>query len=191
MADSWPHWLVNSFALASQPQHSADETVYYGAYTRLLYHLFGLEGPFEISPQYHIRPTAPDGYYVVKPFTVEVNKHPVLFIEVKPPASFALDSNRKRAEDQMRDHFRNLHENLVTPRLFGITAFGTRLAFYEYEAATKILPPPAIVQVRDSVTLDDAAPAERWDYDLLEPNGIARMRQVVQDVMTMCQALNN
>jgi hypothetical protein len=45
----------------------------------------------------------------------------------------------------MRNHFRNLHESLATPKLIGISASGTRMAFYDYEAATKILPPPAIV----------------------------------------------
>ena len=186
----WPQWLINSFASANRPQFSTDESVYYGPYTRLLYHLFGIEGPFEISPQYHIPQTPRDAIDVVALFTVELDKHPVLFIEVKPPASFALDSKRKQADDQleMRDSFRDLRHNLVTPRLPGISVFGTRMAFYEYVAATNTLTPPAIVPDPDS--LDDVAPAERWSYDLLEANGIAQMRQVAEDVKAMCQALN-
>jgi hypothetical protein len=122
-------------------------------------------------------------------FTVELDKHPVLFIEVKAPASFVLDSKRKQADDQMRDLFRDLRHNLVTPRLPGISAFGTRMAFYEYVAATNTLTPRAISP--DPVSLNDVAPAERWSYDLLEANGIAQMRQVTEDVRAMCQALNN
>ena len=174
---------------ANQPQLATDESVYYGPYTRLLYHLFGIEGPFEISPQYHIPQTPRGAIDVVALFTVELNKHPVLFIEVKPPASFALDSKRKQADDQMRDRFRDLRHNLVTPRLPGISVFGTRMAFYEYVAATNTLTPPAIVPDPDS--LNDLAPAERWGYDLLETNGIAQMRQVAEDVKEMCQALND
>ena len=34
----------------------------------------------------------------------------------------------------------------------------------------------------------EATPAERWSYDLLEANGTARVRQVVEDVKAMCQA---
>jgi len=51
MAAPWPQWLTNSFLVsANQPQFADDESVYYGPYTRLLYHLFGIEGPFDISP---------------------------------------------------------------------------------------------------------------------------------------------
>ncbi|KAF9511371.1 hypothetical protein BS47DRAFT_1184033 [Hydnum rufescens UP504] len=66
---------------------------------------------------------------------------------------------------------------------------GTHMAFDEYVAAASTLTPPAIAP--DSIFLNDVAPADRWNYDLLEANGIARMRQVAQDVMAMCQALNN
>jgi hypothetical protein len=93
------------------------------------HHFFGVEGPFEISPQYHIPETPRDSIDVIALFTVELDKHPVFFIEVKAPASFAFDSKRKQADDQMRDHYRDLRHNLVTPRLPGISAFGTRMAF--------------------------------------------------------------
>ncbi|KAI0300334.1 hypothetical protein BC826DRAFT_950059 [Russula brevipes] len=158
MAAPWPQWMTNSFLSANQPQFANDESAYYGPYTRLLYHLFGIEGPFEI-------------------------------ILIKPPSSFHLDSKRKQADDQMRDRFRDLRANLVTPRLPAISAFGTRVAFYEYIAATNAVTPPAIAA--DPIFLNDVAPADRWNYDLLEADGIARMRQVAQDVRAMCQALDN
>jgi hypothetical protein len=112
----------------------------------------------------------------------------VLFIEAKAAASFALDSKRKQADDQMRDLFRDLRHNLVTPRLPGISTFGTRMAFYEYVAATNTLTLRAISP--DPISLNDVAPAERWSYDLLEANGIAQMRQVTEDVRAIRQALN-
>jgi hypothetical protein len=189
MNTPWPQWLINSFASANQPQFATDESAYYGPYTRLLYHLFGIEGPFEITPQYHIPQTPRDSIDVVALFTVELNKHPVLFIEVKAPASFPLDSKRKQADDQMRDRFRDLRHTLVTPRLPGISAFGTRMAFYEYVAATNSLTPHVIPP--DPESLNDVAPAGRWSYDLLQANGNAQMRRVVEDVKAMCQALNH
>jgi hypothetical protein len=90
-------------------------------------------------------------------FAIEPDKHPVLFIVVKPPASSALDSKRKRADDQMRDFFRDLRHNLVTPQLHGISAFGIR-SCPQHTPGT-ISPDP--------VYLNDVAPAERWGYDLL------------------------
>ena len=166
MAAPWPQWLTNSFVSANQPQLADDGSVYYGPYTRLLYHLFGIEGPFEISPQFYM---AHDSIDVVTLFVVELNKHPVLFIEVKSPRSFTLNSKRKEADDQMRDHFRALRNGVVTPRLPGISAFGTRLAFYEYVSATTRLTPPAIIP--DPEYLNDVAPAGRWSDDLLDING--------------------
>jgi len=183
MAAPWPLWMTNSFLSATQPQFANDESAYYGPYNRLLYHLFGIEGPFEIIPQHYTPLSSRDAIDVVR-FTVEFNNHPVLFIGVKPASYFLLDSNRKQADDQMRDSFRELRANLVTPRLPAISAFGTRIAFYEYIAATKAVTPPAIF-------LNDMAPADRWNYDILEADGIARMRQVVQDVKAMCQALDD
>jgi hypothetical protein len=61
-----PQWLIKSFVSVNQPQFATDESVYYGPYTRLLYHLSGIECPFTID--------------VVALFTVELDKHPVLFI---------------------------------------------------------------------------------------------------------------
>jgi len=89
----------------------------------------------------------------------------------------------------MRDRFRDLRHSLITPRLPGISAFGTRIAFYEYVTATHSLTPSAIAP--SPTFFGDMVPADRWNYDLLEANGAARMREVAQDVMAMCQALNN
>ncbi|KAJ3517648.1 hypothetical protein NLJ89_g376 [Agrocybe chaxingu] len=188
-AEPCPQYLVQSFISANQAQFATDESVYYGPYTRLLYYLFGLEGPFEISPQFHIPETPPDAIDVVALFAVELNKHPVFFIEVKPRASFALDSKRKQADEQMRDHFRDVRRNVVTPRLPATSAFGTRLSFYEYTAATNAVVPAAIPV--DPVILNDVAPADRWSCDLLDAVGIARVREVAQGVRAMCQALAN
>jgi hypothetical protein len=115
MDTPWPQWLIKSFELAKAPQFTTDESIYYGPYTRLLYHLFGIEGRFEIVPQFHIPQTSRDVVDVVTLFTVEVDKHPVFFIEVKAPACLAFDSKRKQADDQMRDHYRDLRHTLVTP----------------------------------------------------------------------------
>ena len=186
MDTPWPQWIINSFLSANQCR--VDESVYYGPYTQLLYYLFGLEGPFEISPRYYFPPTGRYDCDIVALFTVELDQHPVFFIEVKRPVNFAHKYDRKLADDQMRVHFRDHRHNIVTPRLPGISAFGTRMAFYEYVAATNTLTPGVISPDPESV--NDLAPAERWGYDLLEADGITKMCEVVEDVKAMCQALN-
>ncbi|KAH9010083.1 hypothetical protein EDB83DRAFT_2234511 [Lactarius deliciosus] len=172
MTDPWPQWLVQSFLSANQPQFAAiDECVYYGPYTHLLYHLFGIEGPFEISPKYHIPQTPLESIDIIALFTVELNKHPVFFIQVEPLGTLSFDWKRRRADDQIRDHFRDLRHFLVTPRLLVIT-------------------PRAIMP--DPDTLNDVAPIERWNCDLFEDEGINHIRRVAQAVKAiMCLALGN
>ena len=186
MATPWPQWLTTSFLAANQPQLSNDESEFYGPYVRLLYYLFGLEGPYDIIPQFDF----PEGFRgpidVDAIVTVEYNKHLVLLVQVKAPASFKLDTKRKVAYEQMRDRLVDLIPNMITSRLLGISAFGTRLAFYKYDAADNSLTPPLIFP--HPVYLNELAPAERWSYDVLEPEGIAQIRKVVEDVKSMCEA---
>ena len=191
MAAQWPQYLTNAFLSANVSKNILrQQSAYYGPYIRLLYHLFGIEGPFEITVQFDVPDEVlydmPD---VVATFTVEFNKHPVLFIQPSPHWSFDLHSQRKRAENQIVTQVGDMKEDLVTPRLHAISAFGTHLAFYEYTAATNILTPPRIAA--DPILLNELAPADRWGFDVLEADGIARIHQVAQDVRAMCEALGN
>ena len=181
MTAPWPQWMTNSLQSATQPEFANDERPYYGPY-------IGVDGPFEVGLQRYIPDTPRDAFDVVAMFTVEVNKHPVLFIQVKPPSYLRSDSQRRRSDDQMRDHFRDLRTELITPRLPGISAFGTRLAFYEYTAATNVLTPRAIAPNPNPDLLSDTVPAEQWNYDILEAAGIDKMRETARDVRTMCAA---
>ncbi|EGN93143.1 hypothetical protein SERLA73DRAFT_190015 [Serpula lacrymans var. lacrymans S7.3] len=154
-AQPWPKYLIQSLTSANQPQFTTNESVYYDPYT----------SSSTICSAWRVQ-TPRDARDVVSLFIVELNKHPVFFIAVKPPASFVLASKRKQADDQMRDRFRDLSHLLVILRLPAISAFGTH-----------------------PVILNDVAPADRWSCDLLDADDIARVRQVAQDVRTTCQAL--
>jgi hypothetical protein len=178
----WPLWLIKLFVIANQPQLVTDETVFYGPYCRLLYHLLGLDGQFEIHSQYRLVSTL-NKVDLAAVFTFGLKKHPVLYIEVKPPNKFFYPFARMATDRQMRNRFQPaLCGDLVTPRVPGISAFGTRMAFYEYATTTGTITP-------DRGSRFKVAPAERWMYDFLEANGIAKLRQVTEDVRAMCHAL--
>ncbi|KAK0222753.1 hypothetical protein EDD85DRAFT_254074 [Armillaria nabsnona] len=169
MADPpWPQFLMNSF-LSAVRESPTSEGVLYGPYIRLIYHLFSVDGPFEIS----LRFLNVDNK-VVAVFTVELNKHPALFIQVEGPESFRLDSKRQEADRQMRERFSDLHHDVVTPTLSGISAFGTRLSFYQYDKATSSLTPLAIAA--DLNIMNDAVPQNRWDCDILDAASAALVR---------------
>ncbi|KAM6499747.1 hypothetical protein JOM56_005255 [Amanita muscaria] len=139
-ARPWPEYIHKSFnsVIISDPS-GRDESVFYGPFTRLLYTLFSVDGPYEIVPQF--KSVAQESIDLVAVLVVELDRHPVFFMEVRPPASFPYDSKREEADEQMRRRFRDLRQILAIPILYGISAFGTRLSFYEYDSATHVLQP--------------------------------------------------
>ena len=185
-AHTWPEYIHESFnsAIISDPS-GRDEAVFYGPFTRLLYSLFSVDGPYEIVPQFtSVALQARESIDIVAVVVVEVNRHPVFFIQIKPPASFPYDSKREEADEQMRCRFRDLRQVLAIPILHGISAFGTRLSFYEYHSATNVLQPEQVLRFHPSI-LADVAPITRWDCDVLHHEGANRLRNVVNQVKEM------
>jgi len=174
----WHPSLTTSFEHLDEPQFA---DAYYVPYATLLDNLFGIGGPFDTVWQFDKTPhIGADDVHMT--LTVTFNGHPVLFIQVNAPSSLCVDS--KQAHERMRDHFLDLRPNLATPRLLGISAFGTRMVFFEYTAATNTLIPPAIAD--HPKRPNRVASADGWSYDLLEADGVARMCQVFHDVRVMC-----
>ena len=183
----WPEYIHRSFnsAIISDPS-GRDESVFYGPFTRLLCTLFSVDGPYEIVPQFKsvALQGAQESINVVAVLVVGVNRHPIFFMEIKPPASLPYDSKREEADEQMRRRFRDLRQILAIPILHGISAFGTRLSFYEYDSATHVLQPEQVLQSHPSI-LAEVAPITRWDCDVLHQEGANRLRQVVNQVKEM------
>jgi hypothetical protein len=121
---------------------------------------------------------------IVAALVVEVNRHPVFFMEIKSSASFPYDFKREEADEQMRRRFRDLRQILAIPILHGISAFGTQLSFYEYDSATHVLQPELTLRSHPSI-LADVAPITRWDCDVLQKEGANRLRDVINKVKEM------
>jgi len=184
MADPWPEYIHQSFnsAIISDPG-GRYVSVFYGPFNRLLNALFLFDGPYEIVPQFKSTGTRESIDFVII-ILVEVNRHPFFFIEVKPTASFPYDSKRKEADEQMRNRFMELRQDLNIPILNGISAFGTRLSFYKYDSATQ--PKRIICSNSDILTDSDVAPLTWWDCDVLHPEGAERFRNAAKQVKEMC-----
>jgi hypothetical protein len=184
----WPEYIHQSFnsAILSDPS-GKDESVFYGPFTRLLYTLFSVEGQYEVVPQF--KSTVLQGAQGIVTVLVvsEVNRHPVFFMGIKPPAAIPYDFKREEADGQMRRQFRDLRQTLVVPTLHGISAFGTHLSFYKYDSATHILQPELIQS--DPAFLVDVAPIGRWGCDVLQQEGADRLKGIVAKVKDMCVQL--
>jgi hypothetical protein len=186
-AHPWPDYVHRSFNSAILCDHSGtDESVFYGPYTRLLYSLFSVDGEYEVVPQFN-SPVLQESIDMVTILVVEANRHPFFFMEIQPPATIPYDSKREEADVQMRRQFRDLRQTLVLPTLHGISAFGTRLSFYEYDKETCTLQPELIQS--DLAILTDVAPIDRWDCDVLQQEGANRLRDVAEKIKEMCARL--
>ena len=184
---AWPKHTGIHESFNSLINEPSDETSgFYGSFIRVLNSLFSIEGlgPYEIAPQVKKVTLQGSQNCFVTALVVHVNYHPVFFIEVNHPAAFLNNSSRQEADKQMRCRFRDLSQTLAIPILHGVSAFGTRLSFYEYNSETRVLQPEQVLQPHPSVD-DDVAPITHWNYDILQPEGANRLREVINHVKEM------
>lgn len=70
--------------------------------------------------------------------------------------------------------------------LFGVSAMGTKLRFYLLTKSEEFLPQ---VIPKHPTQINDTAPVERWNGDILEASGEQRLLEVVDAIKTACAAL--
>ena len=98
-AHPWPEYIHQSFnsAIISDPS-GRDQSVFYGPFMRLLYSLFSIDGPYEITVA-KIKSVAPQGTQesidIAAALVVQVNRRPVFFMEVNPPTAFLTESKKR------------------------------------------------------------------------------------------------
>ena len=182
---TWADTIREQFDLVDR--FTTDETEYYGPYNTLLTDIFPHAEYFQIIPQYK-GPVTPGSIDFTTIYIVRKRKCPVFFIEIKPFPHLDDISTREKADQQMRDRFVNIiGRNLVIPKLYGISAMGTRFSVYVYNKETNVLLPPSIA--RDAMYVTDVAPADRWNHELLEDDGEQKMREFVSEVKVMCEKI--
>ena len=179
----WPGPIIHSFA--SVAHITTDDSVYYGPYNKILHYLFPWESKFEIVPEFKRPLNLYESFGFVTVLVVTVARHPV-FVEVKPPASLALRSKRQEVDIQIRHHFTEFLDDPAIPVLYGISAMGPVLSIYKYDTVTGLMPPQI---PRDPIFVNDVAPKERWDCNILEDAGEQQLRGIVEKIKAMCAQL--
>jgi hypothetical protein len=144
--------------------------------------LFPSTEKYQVAPQ--LESIRGSTYFTV--FYIKKGKFPVFPLEIKTYLAFDQDSSRK-ADDQMRDRFLEFASHLALPKLYGISALGTRFSVYEYHPQTRRLTPRRILPHPN--ILNDIAPQERWNYDVMQPEGEAKLKQLVSEIKKMVAAL--
>jgi len=75
--------------------------------------------------------------------------------------------------------------------LHAVGVMGTRLCFYSVgtqDSDGKIITPIAIPD--HPLKVIDNVPSDRWELDILEPAGEAQFREITQEIMDGCHALD-
>jgi hypothetical protein len=183
----WPEIIMRSFFVAGASS-ATSERPFFGSWNRLLNTVFPPDTIFEVVPQYFPPPVVSrDAVDFVFLLLIYVNTSPVFIVEIKPPAEFSRNSKRREADSQMRQRFLDIAADLRIPVLYGVSAFGTKIMFYKYNKEANVLEPRRITP--DPDTLTDTAPRDWWRWDLLEEEGAAMFRHIVEEVKRMCVEL--
>jgi hypothetical protein len=105
---------------------------------------------------------------------------PVFILEIKTGPKLGLVSAREEADLQIRRRLRDLIGICPFSKLHAISAIGTKLCFYTAEAG-RVITPPRIVA--DDQLATDTAPLGRWDCDVLEVEGAARLKAFIHEIL--------
>jgi hypothetical protein len=172
----WEPTIVEQFQFN---HHEADESRFYGPYITLLTTLFPPTDHYQVTPRCNSPGSSTSIDFTITYGLSGTVQIPVLFLQIKPYAHLDDLAKRERADNWMRDRFRELFSLDFLPKLYGISAMGTRVAVYEYREETNRITPPSIP--RDPDTIDDVAPRERWNSDLLGPDGERLFRLIARE----------
>ncbi|KAJ7629399.1 hypothetical protein DFH06DRAFT_1141027 [Mycena polygramma] len=180
--DAWPDSVVRRFAAVPPNPREND---LYGPWNKLLSHIFPPSSEFTVAPQSYLIPTSNGATSLALKYEVLHNDIPVLVVEIKPPGSLRLPSARKEADNLIRSRLRDLSVDCPLPKLHAVSAFGTKVAFYQQAKGYQMMP-PGISPDANFVT--DTAPLRWWDCDVLEDEGRRRFRALVTEIEEACKA---
>ncbi|KAF9008300.1 hypothetical protein BDQ17DRAFT_1301522 [Cyathus striatus] len=153
---------------------------FYPLYLRILYISFPVDQKFILFPHCNITcvtdtVTPPSDDFI--PFVIQTKIHKVVFfVQIHAPTLLGDPHERKQADNEMRNRFRQFGGSLQIPKLYGMCAFGTHICFYSYDRDTGAITPTPVENT------DDTAPVYRWSLNILEEDGRLRLLNIVEEI---------
>ena len=118
------------------------------------------------------------------PLIVRKRRVPVFLVEIRTGGSLGNLSARAFADEQMRDHLREYSSGSIpTPKLIGISSFGTKFCVYTFTTETWTLELELIAA--DTRVVNNVAPEDRWAFDVLTEEGEVKLRELVAAIKVM------
>ncbi|KAF8438583.1 hypothetical protein L210DRAFT_3544458 [Boletus edulis BED1] len=173
---------------------------FHGAYNKLLHTLFPPDTNFTVVPQY-LKPASSKSDDCIFTFEILLENRPVFILELKNPADLRFISSRQAADVQIRERLGDLAGQLWTrlrcnsynelwnldrcpiPTLHAVSAMGTQLCFYHLDTTDVAADIKPVNIPKHPTKMNDTAPMQRWDCDILDAEGEARLRAVVDSIM--------
>ncbi|KAF8059894.1 hypothetical protein FPV67DRAFT_1514768 [Lyophyllum atratum] len=109
----------------------------------------------------------------------------VLVLAINPRSALDDKYRRQEADAHMRGTLKEEGSN-VFPRLYGISAFGTRIRVYCYDTRSSQIDPPAVPSTSTAAPLK-----EWWDMDVMSPAGEQKIREIEANIKAMCAPLSD
>ncbi|KXN64859.1 hypothetical protein CONCODRAFT_44957 [Conidiobolus coronatus NRRL 28638] len=179
----FPEYIKNRFKIIKRGNIEKD---YYPPYNILLTEYFPAYEGYSVAPV--AQPVGErDSIDFTVEYVVECNAKPVMFLEIKAPDDFEKDSKRQEADEQMRRRFRQLIDDCpdFINKLYGLSAFGTKMAYYTLDTEERKITPLKIKD--DDIYIKDTAPKKWWDSDMLQQGGEQRFLEVVEEIKARCR----
>ncbi|THH08901.1 hypothetical protein EW146_g8848 [Bondarzewia mesenterica] len=168
----WPSKITRAFTTAERAGHDPFlKNPYYGPYNKLLSTLFPLDSDFIVS-------------FNFLPGDVDGGEDLFISFEVTLYSTLSFPGP---ADRQIHHRLMDMSGDAILPVLYGISAIGTKLCFYEHETAQRCMSPQHILNDPDLIT--NVMPKEQWDCDVLEADGEQRLRALVGQIMEACEHL--
>ncbi|KAF9024424.1 hypothetical protein BDZ89DRAFT_1136056 [Hymenopellis radicata] len=163
----WPASVSKEFD--NIPPH-AQGPDFYAPYRELLSSIFPATSGFSIAGH---RPLILNFYVYV--YEVYLTNQPIFILLLNAETMLFSTSTREGVDSQLRQHMKDLFAKSSVSVLQGACAFGRRLAFYCGDKSA-ITPP---VGTDDPL---DTTPVDRWDCDVLNPDGAQRLKALATEI---------
>ncbi|KAI9566199.1 hypothetical protein HD554DRAFT_2221544 [Boletus coccyginus] len=181
----WPAEVVRQFQTVSP---NADESDFLGPYNKLLNTLFPPDSDFTVAPQFlKSDPADPSDY--ISSFEIFFKNWPVFALQLKKPGNLKYKSSRATADQLIRIRVADSAGDRPIPILHAVSAFGSRLCFYHLDTANTaagIFILPRRIPHHPTM-MNDTAPMERWNCDVMDAEGETRLRAVVDSIKAACE----
>ncbi|KAI6031071.1 hypothetical protein PISMIDRAFT_6504 [Pisolithus microcarpus 441] len=155
-------------------------------FNKLLHSLFPPDTEFTVVLEYP-KPTPPQSCGPISFLEVFIGTRPVFILELNARADLMYESLRQAADEVIRARLGGLASRCPIPTVHAVSAMGTRLRFYHLDT-TDVAGEIAPLSIpRHPTRVTETAPKERWDCDVLDADGEARLRAVVDAIKEACE----